>query len=225
MSSEMLEALELLQPDSGENEKWRAWYKLEEVLTPKEPEDMREEVASQIYDAMRWAVNQTPGCRGILLPNWQAGGNSFVQQKAREVAAVALQYQPSERSGEVSAEAFPHCYIGRMTFAEWKEEAKKDHVLHGMVPSELREILAFAEKMQNCAEYWRNEMSEDKRESNILRQKLAATAPSRVQLPPEDEAVIGAMALAIAKARDTSMVNMDLARAAYRALLNTMKGE
>lgn len=71
-------------------------------------------------------------------------------------------------------EAFPHCQIGSLTFAEWKEYAKQDDCLKGMVPSDLRQILEFAEKMQNCAQFWRDEISEDKRESNKLRAELAA---------------------------------------------------
>lgn len=78
--------------------------------------------------------------------------------------------------GEVNplSEAFPHCFIGSRTFANWKEFAKRDDCLEVMVPSELREILSFAEKMQGCAEYWRDEMSEDKRELNKLRAQLSS---------------------------------------------------
>lgn len=152
---------------------------------------MREEVASQIYDAMRWAVNQMPGCKGVLLPNWQAGGNSFAQQKAREVAAVALQYQPSERSGEM--------YFGHRPRPSEAERSEKHSQLTAHLPPLLEngsiwmwtddeiEILRAA-----CAKRFDETLRTESlfciASTGIrIAKAKAATAPSRVRLPSEDE--------------------------------------
>ena len=93
-----------------------------------------------------------------------------------------LKRTPDTTPQDVRAEQFPHSYIGRRTFFEWQEHAKRDDCLDEMVPGDLREILEFGRKMQACAEYWRDSISEDKRESNKLRIDLQAASAETQRL-------------------------------------------
>ena len=54
-----------------------------------EPNDaMVERMAKEVYEAMRWAITHAP--HHIHPPEWQEGGNSLVQDRARQAAIAAM---------------------------------------------------------------------------------------------------------------------------------------
>lgn len=52
-------------------------------------EGLVEAMAKEAYEAMRWAIMRAP-CHDETPPKWQEGGNSFVQDRARQAMKAAL---------------------------------------------------------------------------------------------------------------------------------------
>jgi hypothetical protein len=64
----------------------------------KELSQVEEDMAKEIYQAMQYAA-QLPPYGFPDTPKWQVGGNSIVQDRARQTARAIIEMLPMRESG------------------------------------------------------------------------------------------------------------------------------